>query len=154
MIDYHQLVQKAFLNVVKDVMLIAEVEGVPDTRPLTFVIDMSHPKFELSQRIRSRYPDGVIQLVLQHRWDRLHVFEDSFEVELSFDDIWETVVIPFEAILQFIDKAENFGFQFTGRRNKVVMVEESGEVTAVIDPGPAPEPKTAEVVSFADFKKK
>ena len=52
--------------------------------------------------------------------------DDRFEVELSFDNIPEKLVIPFDAVKGFLDPAVQFGLQFETRRR----VESQREVEA------------------------
>jgi hypothetical protein len=62
------------------------------------------------------------------------VTEERFEVELSFDNIPEKLVIPFDAVKGFLDPAVQFGLQFE---------------TVAQTPGPAeiakPKPKLEEL---------
>ncbi len=51
-------------------------------------------------------------IVLQHQFWNLVVNEDRFEVELSFDNIPEKLVVPFSAVKGFLDPAVQFGLQF------------------------------------------
>ena len=51
-------------------------------------------------------------IVLQHQFWDLTVSEERFEVELSFDNIPEKLVIPFNAVKGFLDPAVQFGLQF------------------------------------------
>jgi uncharacterized protein len=67
-------------------------------------------------------------VVLQHQFFNLEVLDDRFEVELSFDNIPEKLIIPYASVKGFLDPAVQFGLQF-----EVVQVEDQ--------PPPAPEEK-------------
>jgi hypothetical protein len=100
-------------------------------------------------------------VVLQHQFYNLQVTEERFQVELTFDNIPEKLVIPFAAVKGFLDPAVQFGLQF-----EVVEVKE--DAAAKTEPGaPADaadkngedttEPATDEppkVVSLDAFRKK
>jgi uncharacterized protein len=58
-----------------------------------------------------RYPREMT-VVLQHQFYNLIVTEDRFQVELSFDNIPEKLIIPFAAVKGFLDPAVQFGLQF------------------------------------------
>jgi hypothetical protein len=66
---------------------------------------------ELSEKIAARYPREMT-IVLQHQYWNLHVHADYFEVELSFDNVPEHLVIPYDAVKGFLDPAVQFGLQF------------------------------------------
>ena len=58
-----------------------------------------------------RYPREMT-IVLQHQYWNLKVHDTWFEVELSFDNIPEKLIIPFNAVKGFLDPAVQFGLQF------------------------------------------
>ncbi len=49
-------------------------------------------------------------IVLQHTFWDLFVYEDRFEVKLTFNNVPERLVIPFSAIKNFYDPSVQFGF--------------------------------------------
>ena len=51
-------------------------------------------------------------VVIQHQFFNLLVTEERFQVELSFDNIPERLVVPFAAVKGFLDPAVQFGLQF------------------------------------------
>ena len=69
------------------------------------------PGVELSEKIAARYPREMT-IVLQHQYWNLRVHDDRFEVELSFDNVPEHLIIPFDAVKGFLDPAVQFGLQF------------------------------------------
>jgi hypothetical protein len=96
-------------------------------------------------------------IVLQHQFWNLAVHETEFEVELSFDNIPEKLVIPFNAIKGFLDPAVQFGLQF-----ETVPVETAPNAAETapnaIEAAPNGAPKAAEaapkIVSLDSFRKK
>jgi hypothetical protein len=106
-------------------------------------------------------------IVIQHQYWNLHVHETGFEVELSFDNIPEKLVIPFDAIKGFLDPHVQFGLQFE------VMADElreaspertsrelapAAQVAGAPEPAPAddepPGEEPAKIVSLDSFRKK
>ena len=71
-----------------------------------------------------KYPREMT-IILQHQFYNLFVHEDGFQVELSFDNVSEKLVIPFAAVKGFLDPAVQFGLQF-----EVVMVEDGADAAA------------------------
>ena len=49
---------------------------------------------------------------MQHWYDDLEVRDDGFSVTLNFGDTPEHLVIPYEAILTFVDPSVEFGLRF------------------------------------------
>ena len=97
-------------------------------------------------------------IVLQHQYWNLQVREDEFEVELSFDNIPEKLVIPFNAIKGFLDPYVQFGLQFETVKVDAPAKEPEAPATPAVDPAAA-EPVAAEaeagrVVSLDSFRKK
>jgi hypothetical protein len=96
-------------------------------------------------------------IVLQHQYWNLQVREDEFEVELSFDNIPERLVIPFNAIKGFLDPHVQFGLQFETVKLEVPAKEpEVAAKPAALEPALADaEPGDAgRVISLDSFRKK
>jgi len=51
-------------------------------------------------------------IVIQHWFDGLNVKEDGFDITLNFGDQPESLVVPFLAILTFVDPSVEFGLRF------------------------------------------
>ena len=51
-------------------------------------------------------------IVLQHKFWGLKIYEDYFEVGLTFNQIPSTLVIPFKAIVGFVDPSVEFALHF------------------------------------------
>lgn len=108
---YDLLAQNALKGVVRDALKIAETTGLPGEHHFYIAFNTKHPGVELSEKIATRYPREMT-IVLQHQFWNLKVHDDYFEVELSFDNIPEHLVIPFDAVKGFLDPAVQFGLQF------------------------------------------
>ena len=63
-------------------------------------------------------------VVIQHQFFNLQVLEDRFQVELSFDNIPEKLVIPFASVKGFLDPAVQFGLQFEVASTEEALVAE------------------------------
>jgi hypothetical protein len=109
-------------------------------------------------------------IVLQHQYWNLRVLDDRFEVELSFDNVPEHLVIPFDAVKGFLDPAVQFGLQFetaaAERRPREVepakaetkpapaRAEPEAAMPAAEAAEPAGQEEAAKVVSLDQFRKK
>ena len=108
---YDLLAQKALRGVVREALRIAAATGLPGEHHFYIAFNTQYPGVEISERLAQRYPREMT-IVLQHQYWNLQVHDDRFEVELSFDNIPEKLVIPFDAVKGFLDPAVQFGLQF------------------------------------------
>jgi hypothetical protein len=134
---YDLLVQEALRRVVRMSLARVERSGLPGGHHFFITIDTRHPGVRMSDRLRKKY-DPEITIVLQHQYWGLAVHERHFEVELSFDNIPEPLVIPFEAVKGFFDPAVQFGLQFAD-----VTDDQRKEIADIGEP-PLPETPAAE----------
>jgi hypothetical protein len=107
LIRYDALVLDALRGVVRAVLQRVLKGGIPGEHHFFITFDTKAPGVLLSRRLKDQYPHEMT-IVLQHRFWDLAVTEDRFEVRLSFNDIPERLVIPFNAVSLFRDPAVNF----------------------------------------------
>lgn len=166
---YDLLAQNALKGVVREALRIAETQGLPGDHHFYIAFNTRAPGVELSEKIAARYPREMT-IVLQHQYWNLRVHDDRFEVELSFDNVPEHLVIPFDAVKGFLDPAVQFGLQFeaqavAGRPREVEPPKPAAAPVAKIEAESEapPAPKAAEepgddtahkVVSLDQFRKK
>ena len=169
-IRYDILAQQALLGVVRTVMADAAKSGLPGEHHFKITFATGAPGVQLPERIRAQYPDTMM-IVLQHQFWDLKVDDDVFSVGLSFGGVAERIVIPFEAVMAFVDPAAQFALQFEVRERQsadqpgvVIETPAAAPQATVVDkpdalPVPA-EPKSeektggAEVVRLDRFRKK
>jgi hypothetical protein len=153
---YDVLTQEALRGVVKAALKIAAKSGLPGEHHFFVAFNTSAPGVRLSERLRQRYPREMT-IVLQHQYWNLAVREDEFEVELSFNDVPEKLVIPFRAIKGFLDPSVQFGLQFEAMSDSAVKPEGAAEDSRSKDEKADEEAVAAEepkVVSLDSFRKK
>ena len=164
---YDLLAQNALKGVVRDALRIAETSGLPGEHHFYIAFNTKHPNVRLSEKISQRYPREMT-IVLQHQFWNLHVFDDRFEVELSFDNVPEQLIIPFDAVKGFLDPAVQFGLQFeqaaADRKPREVEPPKPAKAEAAAPavpdnpvpeaPASAPQDEAAKVVSLDQFRKK
>ena len=146
LIRYDLLVQDALRSVVRRVLSEAAREGLPGDHHF-FVSFRTHaPGVRLSARMRERYPDEMT-IVLQHQFWDLSVTEANFEVGLSFNNIAESVLVPFDAITQFGDPSVGFALKFELQEPEIETGANDTEPAIVptkpvaVAPAAKPEPK-------------
>jgi uncharacterized protein len=110
LIRYDLLVQEALRGVVRQVLSGAAREGLPGDHHFYITFRTHAQGVRLSSRMRELYPDEMT-IILQHQFWDLSVTEDSFEVGLSFRNVPEMLLIPFEAVTRFVDPTVGFEFE-------------------------------------------
>ncbi len=160
---YDLLAQQALRGVVREALRIAETTGLPGEHHFYIAFNTKFPGVSIGERLAARYPREMT-IVMQHQFWNLKVHEDRFEAELSFDNIPEKLVIPFDAVKGFLDPAVQFGLQFESVVAKPVQVTDSAKpaIKALEEPKDnAPESSASEpqgdapkVISLDSFRKK
>jgi hypothetical protein len=162
---YDQLAQNALRGVVREALRRVAKSGLPGDHHFYIAFNTRCPGVDIGDRMAERYPREMT-IVLQHQYKDLVVKDDRFEVELSFDNIPERLVIPFNAVKGFLDPAVQFGLQF-----EVVAVEPaaaekpdakapaksrkaSAPAAPPAEPAEADDKETPNVVSLDAFRKK
>ncbi|MDH7799640.1 MULTISPECIES: ClpXP protease specificity-enhancing factor SspB [unclassified Beijerinckia] len=113
-IRYDLLVQDALRGVVRKVLADAAREGTPGEHHFFVSFRTNAPGVQLSQRMKAKYPEEIT-IVLQHQFWDLTVNETRFEVNLSFNNIPERLIVPFDAVSGFEDPTGPFGVKFEPR---------------------------------------
>ncbi|MCB1385080.1 MAG: hypothetical protein KDJ80_03990 [Nitratireductor sp.] len=111
LIRYDVLTQNALRSVIRKVLEEVAVAGLPGDHHFFITFDTTAPGVRLSKRMRERYPESMA-IVIQHTYWNLVASETGFEVDLTFNDIRERVVVPYAAIQAFFDPSVKFGLQF------------------------------------------
>ena len=163
LMNYASLAQQALRGVVRLALRKVEREGLPGEHHFFIAFSTTHPGVVISERLRGRYPEEMT-VVLQHQFWNLGVREREFQVELSFDNIPERLVVPFAAIKGFLDPHVQFGLQFEiGAETEDAMLEAAAGASALpevvaeaaAEPPAAPASNDdAKVVSIDAFRKK
>ncbi len=151
---YDQLAQNALRGVVREALRKVERSGLPGEHHFYIAFNTKFAGVNIGERLAQRYPREMT-IVLQHQYWNLNVSEERFEVELSFDNIPEKLIIPFNAVKGFLDPAVQFGLQFEAvaetdgeaERPKPTEVKPEAVVEATGDEAP-------KVVSLDSFRKK
>lgn len=108
---YDRLVDGALRGVMIEALRLAAKRGLPGAHHFYITLRTDHPGVRLGADLKARHPEELT-IVLQHRFRNLEVGDDAFEVTLSFDNAWQTLVVPFDAVTTFADPSVKFGLQF------------------------------------------
>jgi len=146
-IDYQSLLEEAMLDVFKKTLMAVEKYGLDQEQSFYISFRTNHPGVVLSNSVRQKYPQEIT-IVLQYQYRRLKVTEEKFSVNISFGGIPETIEVPFDAMISFVDPDASFSLQFKKKKEPTKLpVEEKKQ--SPLDPN-AP----SNVIAFDKFRKK
>lgn len=111
-IHYEDLAQNALRSVVRTVLARVQKSGsLPGEHHFFIAFDTQADGVSISKRLKDRYPDEMT-IVLQHQFWDLKADDDHFEVRLSFNNVPELLIVPYDAIRVFFDPSVPYGLQF------------------------------------------
>jgi uncharacterized protein len=111
---YELLVRDALRSVVKAALKRVAKEGLPGTHHFFISFRTDAEGVEISPALRAQYPEEMT-IVLQHQFWGLSVDDEGFSVGLSFNQVPQTLRIPFTALTLFHDPAVQFQLPFPPR---------------------------------------
>lgn len=111
-IRYDILTKEALRGLVKTVLAeTAAIGSLPGDHHFYITFATNARGVRISQNIKKSYPEKMTIVIQNQFWD-LKVFDNHFEVGLSFSNIPELLSIPFNAIKGFYDPSVNFELEF------------------------------------------
>ncbi|GER06825.1 hypothetical protein GCM10007972_11850 [Iodidimonas muriae] len=135
--NYDEMVQDALRGVVREILRRVMREGLPGAHHFYIAFRTRAPGVIIPEHLKKRYPDDMT-IVVQHRFWGLEVADDHFVIGLSFNHKPERLVIPFNAVVGFVDPSVQFALQFQDEHGRD---EEAG------DSGAGDEPVALDTVS-------
>ncbi|MEJ2124347.1 MAG: ClpXP protease specificity-enhancing factor SspB [Alphaproteobacteria bacterium] len=108
LIRYDVLTSEALRGIVRAVLQRVQKRGLPGDHHFFVNFFTGAPGVILSKRLKEQYPEDMT-IVLQHKFWDLFVYEDRFEVKLTFNNMPERLVVPYAAIKNFVDPSVPYG---------------------------------------------
>ncbi len=153
LLPYGEWTEEALRHVVARAVAYAAENGLPGEHHFYITFRTDYPGVTIPPRLRAQYPE-TMTIVLQHQFWNLRFDSDArtISVDLSFDRVLATLVIPLAAVTAFADPHVSFGLQFSTPAPAADEPAESPEA----EPDAAPEPPEApgEVVSLDAFRRR
>ena len=150
-IDYGNLMHNAMRSLIQDVLTEVKNNGLPGEHHFFITFDTNHADVEMASWLKDRYPTEIT-VVMQHWYDDLEVKDDGFSVTLNFGDTPEHLVIPYEAILTFVDPSVEFGLRFETNEEDEGTDEQKPTVSKESNKDDTKK-ETGQVVSLDNFRK-
>ncbi len=163
-IRYDILAQDALRGVIRKVLTEVGATGrLPGDHHFFITFLTGAPGVRISQHLKSKYPEQMT-IVIQHQFWDLKITESLFEIGLSFSDVPEKLVVPFNAIRGFYDPSVNFELEFDvpladdeempTSEITAYPVQVEGSDEPAIEAKEGEEKKPGSVVSLDAFRKK
>ena len=114
-IDYPGLIDSAMRNVVREALIHVDKFGLPGEHHFFISFQTNFPGVSISPQLKARYPEEIT-IVVQHQFWDLKITDKQFSIMLSFNNIPEKLVVPFDALTAFADPSIKFGLQFHGKQ--------------------------------------
>ena len=112
LIPYDEHVQDALRGVVYNVLIdVAAAGALPGGHHFYIAFKTAAPGVDIPAHLKERYPDEMT-VVVQHRFWDLKVDREGFEIGLSFNQVPAKLIVPFSAVIGFVDPSVNFALQF------------------------------------------
>ncbi|MEJ5155367.1 ClpXP protease specificity-enhancing factor SspB [Gluconobacter wancherniae] len=163
LLPYDDWVEDAYREVMLRAIEHVAAEGLPGAHHFYLTFRTDRPGVVVPSRLRAQYPEEMT-IVIQHQfWDlALDRDKNTVSVGLSFGGVGSILVIPVSAITAFADPHIRMALRFAsahGELEEDIEIPEDAVEPDDIDPAHHPEvqieePKEAEVVSLAAFRKK
>ncbi len=110
-LSYERMVEDALRGVLRQALRITAAQGLPGQHHFYITFDTTAPDVQISASLKALHPNEMT-IVLQHQFWDLQVYEDHFEITLSFNSVSQRLIIPFAAVTAFADPHAKFGLQF------------------------------------------
>jgi hypothetical protein len=150
LIRYDLLIQDALRGVVRRVLVDVARDGLSGEHHFYITFRTHARGVRLSARMRERYPDEMT-IILQHQFWDLSVTDQAFEVGLSFKNIPEKLLVPFESVTRFSDPSVEFDLKFEPEEEIAeTSANDEGSPGRFGTPKLVAEPESAEVLEESD----
>jgi hypothetical protein len=158
LLQFDRMMEEALLQgVVRKALTVFAERGIIGQHHFYITFRTADPAVAIPDHLRTRYKPEMT-IVLQHQFWGLEVDDKGFGVTLSFEGKHERLIVPWTAVVAFVDPSVQFGLQFTRGETKA---EEPATGTKPAEPAQAP-PKPAttpadgegRVVALDQFRKK
>lgn len=108
---YNDWLEEGKGDIVKRALKTTIAHGLKHPHHFYITFRTQFPGISLPDKLREHYPEEMTIVLNDAFWD-LSVQEDSFSVDLLFENKKSTLKIPFKALVNFIDPSVEFALQF------------------------------------------
>ena len=154
-IDYKVLIEKAMLDMVRDILKKISQSGLPDNHHFLITFFSKSKGVVIPDWMKEKYPDKMT-IIIRNWFENLNVTEKKFDISLNFNNTVEHLTIPFSSLELFADPSVDFAISFNQVNNlsnsKTEIKAEKGEEDAGKKKNKLNK-KTENVIDLKNFKK-
>ncbi len=110
-INYDKLVEKSLKNVMIDALKMVAKDGLPGEHHFYITFNTRCNGVNISDKLLEQYPEEMT-IVIQHQYSNLRVEDDKFSIDLAFNGLNQTLVVPYSSVVYFADPHVKFGLKF------------------------------------------
>ena len=129
-INYPKIIDEAMHGAVRNILEIVQREGIHGEHHFFISFLTNFPGVQLSDRVKEKHPEEIT-IILQYQFEELVVEQEFFSLGLSFDRIFETVVVPYRSITSFTDAGAKFSLQFDYSSTHIQEIERVENARAI-----------------------
>jgi uncharacterized protein len=111
LIDYNQHTINAMRNLVKSVLNNINDNTLPENHHFYITFDTNFKSVDIPVNLKKKYPDEMTIVIENSFWE-LIVKDTFFSITLSFNNIKNNLIIPYDSLLAFSDPYANFHLKF------------------------------------------
>lgn len=115
-LEYKKFLNECMLEFVKKVLERIQHENLYWDQLIYISYRTDHPAVVLPLKTKQLYPKEIT-IVLQHQFENLIVKDMGFFLTVSFEGVKETIYIPFDALISFVDSSNNYNLNFNYQLN-------------------------------------
>ena len=150
-LNYPEILRNNMINVLKDVLLNIEKNGLKEGHLLYITFETNNPKVKIPEWLKDKYPNEMT-IVMQHEYWDFNIYKKSFEIGLSFEDIKTKLWISFNSVVSFVDPFANFGLRLIPE-NKDKAINISKNTSTNLKKLNNKDKNKDNIINFSNFKK-
>ena len=127
-LGYSAMIHDALRGVVRKTLLQVKEFGMPKDHHFYITFRTMAPQVVLPLYLRQKYPESMT-IVLQYQFYNLTITDSVFSVSLSFGGKFETLTVPFAAIVMFSDPEAQLVFNFEPDTETLASPEQPSTLT-------------------------
>ncbi|WP_236870619.1 ClpXP protease specificity-enhancing factor SspB [Candidatus Bandiella numerosa] len=155
-IDYSYLINESMYYIIKRALKEVEQNGLQGDNHFYINFITGYEGVRIPKFLQNQYLEEMT-IVIQYNFKNLHVFDDYFEISLSFSGKYYDLVVPFKSISAFADPSESFELEFRQEVSDVVEDNmrntKSDKLYSIDDKNEVVSSKQNNVISLEDFIK-
>ncbi len=154
-LDYGKLINDAMYHVVRSALEIVKKTGLIEDHHFFITFNTRHSGVMISDELKKKYPHEMT-IVIQHQFWNLEIDEQHFSIVLSFENVKQSLTVPFESLISFADPSVKFGLQFSNEH--IDFDDEEADISHPHDTTNSdidkPKGDNSNVVTLDSFRKK